>query len=209
MRWADVQAFLLGEWASIAGPSLYFAAGLAAATCAIWLLMNWRYGNIISSVGTRLSTAETRLKVYENAFRGATVAEAALRLKRLETYVAALPPRRLTEEQKRTIASIGCPPPGAPYVTVVHEGSSSEVRRYAHDFIEAFASAAGWNVVDHPYPMMPHPPSLGVAIGLADSLRPTPSELLVLVALRDAGIAYDILPKGPLAADVEIIVSAR
>ena len=204
MNWAEIRAVIVGDWNSVTGASLYFVAGLGVAGCVSWLLQ----GGIISTLRTRLRRAEEQISAIEGEFAGAPHSQAA-RLKRLEAYIASLPPRRLDDAQRRAIAAAPCPPPEAPYLTVIHDATSPEVDRYARDFVEAFSAAPGWNVVDQPYPKMPHPPSLGIAIGIADPDRPTPTEQLVIAALGEAGVAYDLLPKSPHGADAEIVVSAR
>jgi hypothetical protein len=208
MGWTDIRAVLLGDWAGVSAAGLYFAAGLALAACSTWLLTAWRYGDVVSTLRARLKLAEDKVRMVDDDFGGASHAAAA-RLKRLESYLAALPPRRLDETQRRAIAAAPCPPAHAPYLTVVHDATSPEVDRYARDFVEAFSAAPGWNVVDQPFPKMPHPPCLGIAVGVSDPGNPTPTEQLVIAALAEAGVAYDLLTKTPHGADAQIVVSAR
>lgn len=207
--WADIRTVLVGEWVSISGLRLNLVAGLVAAALAIWLVVNWRYGGIVSSLRARLKLAEERNGAFEREFPGKTPAQAAARLRRLEAYMALLPARRLTDEQKRAIAGAGSPPADATRVAIVHDSVSAEVGRYARDIVEAYSATPGWNVVDDFYPMTPQPLAVGVAVGLADLANPTQTETLVLLAMRDAGIGHDILPRTTHGADVEIIVSAR
>jgi hypothetical protein len=163
----------------------------------------------ISALRERLRRAERQIAAFEKSFGGVSHEEAAARLKRLESYLAALPPRRLDEEQRRAITEAVCPPPGAPYVKVVYEATSAEADQYAHDIIEAFTAAPGWNVLNERHLRMPPAPANGVAVGVSDPENLTPTEQLVLGALRDAGVAYDLLPKTPHGADAEIYVTAR
>jgi hypothetical protein len=170
--------------------------------------MSWRYGVTISTLRERLKRAQKRITAFEKAFGGVSHEEAAARLKRLESYLAALPPRRLDEEQRKAIEAV-CPPPGATYVKVVYEATSAEADRYAHDIIEAFSAAPGWNVLNERHLRMPPAPANGIAVGVSDPKNPTPTEQLVLGALLDAGVTYDVLPKPPYGADAEIYVTAR
>jgi hypothetical protein len=209
MGWVDIETALYGEWANIAGPRLDLGIGLAAAAAAIWLLLNWRYSGVVNSLRARLKLAEERYSRFEQEFPGKTPAQAAARLRQLEGYLASLSPRRLTAEQKRMIAGAGSPPPTASRVAIVHDSVSTEVAVYARDFVEAFSATPGWNVIEESYPMTPLPIGVGVAVGLGDHGNPSPTEALVMLALRDAGVGHDLLPRATPAADVEIMVSSR
>lgn len=209
MGWAAIKTVLLELWAGASGPGLTLGAGLCAGVVSVWLVMNWRYGEVVSLLRARLKHAEDQIGAFETAFAGLTPAQAGARLRRLEALLAATPPRRLDDEQKRAIAQAVGPPFDAPYLTIVYDDTSAEADRYAHDFMEAFAAAPGWNVLDERYPKLPNAPPLGVAVGLADPDHPRPTEQLVLAALRDAGVAYDVLPKTPCGGDAEIVVGAR
>ncbi len=209
MGWADFKTDLLAEWARLSGPGLYVFAGLGAAACAIWLLMNSRYGSMIASLRERAKKAEDRWRGFEAALPGMTPSQAADRIRRLEGYVAQLPPRRLDEKQKNLIAAVGCPPAEAPYLTVVHEAASAEANRFALDLVEAFSATAGWNVVDEPYPAGVRVPTVGVAVALTHPAKPTATEHLVLMALQDAKVTHEIVPRSEHGGDAQIIVSSR
>ncbi len=209
MGWADLKTDVLAEWARLSGPGLYVFAGLGAAACAIWLLMNSRYASVISSLQGRLKRAEERWGAFEALLPGLSPAEAAARIRQLESYVAQLPPRRLDETQKKMIAAAGCPPADAPYLAIVHESASAEADRYARDFVDAFSKAAGWNVVNEPIAAGSRIATSGLSVGLADPERPTPTEQLVLGALRDAKVSFEIIARAAQGADAQIIVSTR
>jgi hypothetical protein len=210
MPWSNIRTALLGAWASVTGPGETLALGFVALFCATWLAMNWRYGVIISTLRARLKLAEDEISAFEREFGGVSHSQAAARLKRLETNVAALPHRRLGDEQRRAIVEAAGPPPAAaPYLKVVDDAASAEVDRYARDFVEAFLAAPGWNVVHERHPRMPRAPAHGIAVGVSDPDHLTPTEQLVLGALHDAGVDCDVLPKMADGADVEIVVTAR
>jgi hypothetical protein len=209
MEWAHIEAVLLEAWPGGIGPALDLLVGFCVAASAIWLLLSWRYRDIVSTLRARLKAADDRVRAYEDGLGGLTPTEAALRLRRAEAYLASLPPRRLSEEQRRAIASGSCPPIDAPRLAVVYDPASGEIDRYAHDFVEAFAAAPGWNVVDERFPLLPRAPALGIGVGVADLGHPSPTEQLVIGALSDAGVAYDLVPRSLGAVDAEIVVSGR
>ncbi len=209
MGWADLKTDLLAGWARLSGPGFYVFVGLTAAALAIWLLVHSRYGAIIASLQTRLKRAEERWSVFESTLPGMSPADAAARIRRLESYVAQLPPRRLDDKQKQMIAAAGCPPAEAPYLAIVHEAASAEADRFARDLVEAFSAAPGWNVVDEPHPMGARSLAAGLAVGLADPDNPTPTEQLVLMALRDAKVTFDVVARAAHGADAQVIVSTR
>jgi hypothetical protein len=200
---------ILEAWARYSSPGLSFAAAVGAITCGVWLLLDWTNGAVVGSLRARLKRADDYKRSVEHILGGKTPDEAAARLGQLEAYLASLPPRSLNDDQKRAIQTAACPPPSAPYLTIVHETASAEADRYARDFVEAFSAAPGWNVVDEPYPMMPHHLSRGIAVGLSNPDDPTPTERLVLRALQDAGLGYDLMRKTSDGENAELIVSAR
>ena len=210
MGWADLKTDLLAEWARLSGPGFYLYAGLIAAALAdlaaraLALRRDHRlHGQ------TRLKRAEERWSVFESTLPGMSPADAAARIRRLESYVAQLPPRRLDDKQKKMIAAAGCPPAEAPYLAIVHEAASAEADRFARDLVEAFSAAPGWNVVDEPHPMGARALSAGLAVGLVDPDNPTPTEQLVLMALRDAKVTFDVVARAAEGADAQVIVSTR
>jgi hypothetical protein len=209
MGLAEFKAVLVDTWTEVSGGSLYFAAAVGVAICATWLLLSWRNADVISTLRTRLKRAEAEISGFRDEFGDASPKQVAARLKRLEAYVATLPPRRLNDDQKRVIAAAPCPPARAPYLTVLHDASSAEINRYARDFVEAFCAAAGWNVIDEPHPKIQHRPSLGIAVGVADRANPTPTERIVMTVLREADVAYDLQPRSSHGAGAEIVVGAR
>jgi hypothetical protein len=209
MEWAHLEAVLLESWPGGIRPVLDLLVGFCIAASAVWLLLSWRYRDIVSTLRARLKAADAQVRAYEDGLGGLTPTEAASRLRRAEAYLASLPPRRLSEEQRRAIALASCPPVDAPRLAVIYDPASGEINRYAHDFVEAFAAAPGWNVVDERFPLLPRAPALGIGVGLADLGHPTPTEQLVIGALSDAGVAYDVVPRSLGTVDAEIVVSGR
>ena len=209
MSLSEIQTFVSHAWSGFPGSRLYFGLTLAIAAFLIWLFFSWRYSGIVSSLRKRLYIAEQHWMEFRRIFPDRTPAAVAERIHQLEAYVAALPARGLTEQQKSAIAAIGSPPLAASYLTVTHDVTCAEARRYAGQLVEAFTAASGWNVVNRPCPMDPHTHMGGLAVGVADPANPTPTEVLAMVALRDAGIAYELAHESAREGDVEIIVCAR
>jgi hypothetical protein len=208
MQWSTVQSQLItASWAQLSAPALSVVLGVGLAFGAVWLLMSWRYSMIISTLRSRLKAAQEQVAASHDGVGRLPPAEVAARLERAERYFSALPPRRLSEEQRRAIAAADCPPPAAPRLIVIYDPVSAEVDRYAHDFVEAFAAAPGWNVVDERYPKLPASPFPGIGVGVVDPSRLTPTEQLVVGALSDAGVAHEVVPRRLYGADAELIVA--
>jgi hypothetical protein len=209
MEWARIETILLAAWPGSIRQGLDLLVGFCLVASAVWLLVSWRYRVTVATLRAKLKAADEQLKAYEVGLGGRSAAEAASTLRRAEAHLASLPPRRLSAEQRQAIASASCPPTDAPRLAIVYEAASGEVDRYAHDFVEAFVAAPGWNVVDERYPKLDASPFSGVAVGVLDPGQPTPTEQLVIGALRDAGVAYEVLPRSSYGADAELIVAGR
>lgn len=213
MTWTDVQSFLIGEWAGLLDPrwrtAINFAASLAAAGIAIWLIQSARYAVLIRSLKARLAVSEARQQEFDRAFGDRAPAVVAGRLRQLERLAETLPPRRLGKEQRAEIAAMGRPADGSTYLAIVHDSASPEAVRYARDFRDALSQAIGWNVIDEAYPMTDAPVTGGLSVGLTDPALPSATELLVITALQRAQLEFGIAARSTHGADVEIIVRPR
>jgi hypothetical protein len=208
MNWDSVRTFAYSEWASIAGPGLYIAAGFIAAVLAIWLVISWGHAAVISSQRRRLRILEEHEQTFARHFHGRSVEELAARLRTLEGYVASLPPRTLSAEQKMKLASMGAAPSDATYLAIEYDSSVAEAAQYAGAFIEAFASAPGWNVVNHPHPRMTRLPA-PITVALVDPRNPSQAEQLLLAALGDARIEHGITRRTAQGMSAQLIISSR
>jgi hypothetical protein len=213
MNWDDIQSALIGAWGNVAGTQLYFAIDLAAVVgitgFVTWIALMLRYGALIANLRKRLAAAEKRNVDFERQFATKTPADVAARFRQMEEHIATLPPRTLSDEQKRRLAQAANPPPSASYLAIVHDSMSPEVIRFAQDFVDAFRHATGWNLVEEAYPIPPETNGRGISVGLANRDSPTPTESLVLQALADADVPFETKPRVNRGADVEIVVSSR
>jgi hypothetical protein len=208
VNWDAVRTFFYTEWASIAGPSLYVVVGFIAAAVAIWLVAFWSRAAVIASLRSQLRHAEERNLAFSRAFQQRSIEELATRLHTLEGYVADLPPRRLDEDQKLKLATMGAAPVDATYLVVEYESNVAEPSRYARDLIEALSRAPGWNLIDQPHPRMEHLPT-PLSVGLADPKNPTAAERAVLAALRDAGLPHGLVKRPAAGMSAQIIICSR
>jgi hypothetical protein len=193
----------------IVGAGWFLAAGVLGAVAIIgWLLGSWGSAAGIANLERRLASAEARERGLARLFHGRTPEEVAERVDALEARLAALPPRRLRDEQRKRLAEAGPPPPEASYLQVEFDRGSAETRRYAEDLVQGFQGAPGWNVVSRGLAHMPLLPS-DVAVGLAEPGSPTPSENLVLTALAEAGIPHGRIKNTASGSHVQIIVATR
>jgi hypothetical protein len=199
----------LAEFKIVGAAGWVLAAGVLGAVAIMsWLLASWASVGAIANLERRLSIAEARERGLARLFHGRTPEEVAERLGALEARLAALPPRRLADEQRKRLAEAGPPPAEASYLHVEFDRGSAETRRYAEDLVESFRRAPGWNVVSRALAHVPPLPS-DVAVGLIEPESPTASETHVLTALAEAGITHGRIKSTASGAHVQIIVATR
>ena len=194
MGWADFKTDLLAEWARLSGPGLYVFAGLGAAACAIWLLMNSRYGSMIASLrepgeeGRRsLARLRSRSSRHDDPVPRRPTAFGDWKATWRNCRRGA--PRREAEEpDRRRRVSAGWRRRTSPL-------STRRPRR------KPTGSPSIWSRRSRPPPAgtwstSPIRPgcgcrTVGVAVALTDPAKPTATEhLLVLMALQDAKVTH-------------------
>jgi hypothetical protein len=189
---------------------------------AIWWLMEWRYGGIISGRDSIIANKDSEIILYKgqrddykDKLSGATPEQAKARIDALETRLARLEPRRLTEAQRVEFAARVRAPVGSIYsVAVIRDISCAECIQLAADISAAFG--AGWNVSNPMAMGITNMPPHGIAVRCMDIANPSPEARLVIEAMRAAGIPFDLQigaqpPRpssfGPPAPTVEIVVT--
>lgn len=204
-----VQNLLIVLRAAIGQASIAFISGLFLAAAVGWIAATVRNSVMSGVLRTRAARAEARLAELERALAGRDPLQVVKRMRHLEAQLEVAAPRRLSDDQSRTIASGGAPPAGASRLAIVFDGASGEAARFAQDLKAAFGGAPGWNVISEPHVGMPVAPDFGLAVAVSDPERPTATEQLVTGLLADAGLRFSKCGRTDSGADAEVLVTAR
>lgn len=197
----------LAEQAAVIKAAPYpFALAVLVAAGAIWLAVNWAYAAILASKTAQLELADRQLAEYKQKLSGASPDEAKTKIETLISEVTALrnqmQGRRLTPEQRnKIIEAIRLPNSNNLQVQIVREVSAQDTGALANDFMTAF-QAAGWKT-GYGSMMFGAPSPTGLALLVSDQNKLSPTESIVLAALRAAQIQFDVLqsPSSPNTGD--------
>jgi hypothetical protein len=144
----------------------------------------------------QLELADRQLAEYKQKLSGASPDEAKTKIETLISEVTALrnqmQGRRLTSEQRnKIIEAVRLPNASTFKVQIVREVSAQDTGALANDFTMAF-QAAGWKT-GYGSMMFGAPSPSGLALLVSDQNNLSPTETIVLSALRGAQIQFDIL----------------
>ena len=191
---------------------------------AVWWLMDWRYGGVISNRDGTVASKDAEIALlkgqrddYKEKLSGATPDQAKARIDALETRLARLEPRQLTDAQRAEFAARVRPPAGISYsVAVTRDMGCADCVQLAADISAAFG--AGWNVSNPMVMGIPNMPPHGIAVRCHDVANPSPEVRLIIEAMREAGVPFDLQTGaqpsrppgfGPADPPVEILVTTR
>lgn len=202
MRWDALRVFVTSPG------GLYLAAIVVVVLAAMWLIVQLAHGRTIAALEARLRAAEARNRTFARAFNNQSAEEVAARLRALEARLEALPPRRLSDDQRKRLSSIDPPPPSATYLAIEYDSSHTETDRFAQDLIEAFMAAPGWNVVRRGNARLGRQ-SADVSVAVETVGSATPTETLIIRALTRAGIPFGMIQRTMAGMHAEIVVAPR
>jgi hypothetical protein len=193
---------------------------------AIWWLMDWRYGGIITSRDGIIANKDSEITLmrgqrddYKEKLSGATPEQAKARIDALESRLARLEPRRLTETQRADLTARLPIPTGATYlVAVSRDMACADCSGLAADISRAFSGAGGWQISNPMMMGINNTPPHGIAVRCADINNPSPEARIVIEAMRAARIQFDLQPGayvrpfsgvGPPEPAVEVLLTTR
>jgi hypothetical protein len=193
---------------------------------AIWWLMDWRYGGIITSRDGIIANKDSEITLmrgqrddYKEKLSGATPEQAKARIDALESRLARLEPRRLTETQRADLTARLRIPTGATYlVAVSRDMACADCSGLAADISRAFSGAGGWQISNPMMMGINNTPPHGIAVRCADINNPSPEARIVIEAMRAARIQFDLQPGayvrpfsgvGPPEPAVEVLLTTR
>jgi hypothetical protein len=164
---------------------------------AVWWLLDWRYGGIVSNKDSEIILLKGQRDDYKEKLGGASPDQAKERIddleKRLTQLAIRVEPRFLTPEQRGMLLKFAAVAAESKYtVTMVHEGGCTDCPSYAADFEEVLRSA-GWIVGNGMAMGLPHRPPLGLALRVNDPKNLTSQESILKAALEAAKISFNLL----------------
>lgn len=197
---------LEAEWRVLTGAPILSLGLLAAGAVMAYLAARWRFSGKIEHLEERIRLREDRIADYEEKLKGASPEEAKARLDSLESAVTALRPRRLTEEQRRTLAAHVRNRRGR--IEIAQDMAVADARLLTADLVSAFREA-GWEVRS---PSVLGPAAQPITgLGLSISKDAPELQQTVAEALRAAGIQFDAVSEMPPSelVDVMLLVTVR
>jgi hypothetical protein len=198
---------------AIASAPLLFAVAVLALAAVVWGVLHLSYQAVLSSKDRHIAALERRIAEYRDVVAGATPDEARRRIEAMEleltTLRLRLQPRRITAEQRQAILDRSRLPAGAAMraVTVVTGEDCSDCAAFAAELAAALHGSQGWTVNTATASKLPVTRA-GLAIRVADRLRPPPDAMVLRRALQSAGLEHAMLG-GAAGAEVELLVSER
>ena len=208
----EVQGLRRQVRAVMSAPVLFVLTVLVL-VAVVWGALHLSYRTILSNKDRHIATLERRIADYRAAVNGATPDEAGRRIDAMELELKALrlrlQPRRITSEQRQAILDRSRLPSGAQLrtATVVTEESCSDCAAFAAELVATLRASQGWTVNTATVPNLPDTRP-GLAIRVADRLRPPPDAIVLQQALRSANLEYAMLG-GAVGTHVELLVTER
>jgi hypothetical protein len=144
---------LFAGWPMIRANLPTFFVILVLILGAVWWLMDWRYGGIITNRDSEIALLKGQRDDYKDKLSGATPDQAKAkiealesRLATLEPRLAAVEPRGLTVAQRAAMIARLSPPVGTTPTIVIVGEAAGDSPQFAADFSSVFGSSGGWNV---------------------------------------------------------------
>ncbi len=216
---------LQDQWAVIVSAPIPYLVAVIVVVGAVWGVINWAYSARLSGKDAEIDLLTRQRDDYKDKLGGATPDEAKAKIEALETRlsaleprVAAVEPRRLTDTQRTTLSDTLKTNPGN--VDISQDAGVSDIGGLTADLKTSF-TVAGWGVkssmVFGPSSSAPH----GIGIRVPNPGVLTPRQMLIVQALKAAGISFDIqqgsptvrhiLPGQPVppSLDAQILISQK
>jgi hypothetical protein len=192
------------QFVTVAHAPVPLLAALIALGIVILWLARWRFRTRIETLRSLADLREAQLQDYKDKLNGASSDQARARMDALESrlfevlaQVASLAPRNLTDQQRRAALAVldrfrGC------RIKILSDAAAPDVKRLADALIATFNGAA-WHVETGIVLEIANAPASGVALLVPDPARLTSPQRSIAEALRDAGLAFDLMPRVPAA----------
>jgi hypothetical protein len=186
------------EWAVISGAPWSFATVIVAVGVILWLFVNQINSGTISAKDATIETLKIQNESYKQKLNGASPEEAKARMDALEARVSRVEPRRLSHEQKKTIAENATLPAGTSYaLSIESDKRCPDCTQYADEFSDIF-SEAHWAISTPTVERPSTKSSKGIAVLSPDPNSPLPAAAALIHALKAANVPFDLMPGSDL-----------
>jgi hypothetical protein len=201
------------EAAAIASAPIAFLVIILVAGGVMWTVIHLSYTAHIASKNTQIAFLERRLAEWRDRMSGMSPDEARARLAALETQVRTLQqraqPRSLSNDQRQSLIDRARLRPGLQYtVTILRQEGCSDCEHFAAKIAVALRESTSWSVSTGTLPATADKPRYGVAIRVADPLRPPPEGTRLQDVLQAGGVSFEMIAGGT-GAGPELLITER
>jgi hypothetical protein len=201
---------LVAGWPMIRSNFPTFFVILVLILGAVWVAVNWSYSSILAGKNTQLETQDRQIADYKEKLGGATPDQAKAQIDALEARLTNVEPRRLTQEQRISLATHLRPPWGTSYSISISSEASGDSTQFAADFSFTFRTAGNWAIREASVMGLGNRPPHGIAVQFADLNQPPPEAVVLMNALRIVGIQFDIQQgQFPPGSNVALLICTK
>jgi hypothetical protein len=188
---------LIAGWPMIRTNLPTFATLLLLMFVAIWWLMDWRYGGIVSNKDSEITLLKGQRDDYKEKLGGATPDQAKQRIDDLERKITSfekrIDPRALTREQQKLLGENAKPEAGMDNrISVAGDVACTDCSIYVND-IAAVLNDAGWSVTTGIVMGPNRRPDTGLGLLVQDLKHLTQAEAKLDRALKAAAIPFNLI----------------
>lgn len=155
----------------------------------------WRDVGTLGQKDSTIQTLEEQIKGYSDRLNGATPEQAQKKIVDLETRLARVEPRRITDDQRRAISDVLSQNPGS-QVLISSDMSCADCGAFTADFRDVL-NTARWRVLASSVLGAANASPKGIAIETPNLSHPSPEAESLMRALGQAKIPYDLKARAP------------
>jgi hypothetical protein len=186
-----------------------------------YAFFQFRYSVIFDQKDAQLTTRDAKIATLEERIRlrddqladklhSTPPSEARSIIQGLEARLNRLSPRRISESEKYTLIERLKVAPGVSYnITIMHDGACADCNLFAADFSSLFRNLSGWNVINLMGIGIANMPPTGVAVRVGNPSKLTETQRVIVNALKDVGIMFDLQSSAINNSDVELLITAK
>ncbi len=209
----DWLARIRQEAAAITSAPIAFTVIVLVAGAVMWTVVHLSYGAHISAKNTQIAFLERRLAEWRDRMSGMNADEARARLVALEAQLKTLQlraqPRSLTSDQRQSLIDRARLRAGLQYsISILRQQGCGDCEHFAAQIAVALRESTSWSVSTAVLPAAAEKSRYGLAIRVADPLRPPAEGARLQDVLQAAGISFEMVA-GSTGGAVELLVTER